>query len=132
MSEPVTSPPALNRAQRRQLRHRASVPASQPSDEAFFTEHPDRHYRIRLPVGAEYEAEFRSLGAHEYDRRRIIVSRVPGGLAMMTKVRLMPIPFLAFADETIEDRDDVLGPIFRHIMEQAGADMGMMGPARGW
>ena len=126
MSEPVMGPPALNRAQKRQLRH------LQATDEAFFAEHPDRHYRIRLPVGAEYDREFCSLGPHEYARRRIIVPRVPAGLAMMTKVRLMPIPFLAFADETIEDRDDVLAPIFRGIMEQAGADMGMVGPARGW
>ena len=50
----------------------------------------------------------------------------------MSGVKLMPIPFLAFADEEIADQDDVLGPIFRGIMEQAGADMGMLGSARGW
>lgn len=103
------------------------------SDEAFFADHPDRKYRIRLPAEAEYVAEFRSLGPHAEDRRRIIVARVPFGLAMMSGVKLMPIPFLAFADEEIADRDDVLGPIFRGIMEKAGADMGMVGrAAEGW
>jgi hypothetical protein len=108
------------------------VPDIATSDEAFFADHPDRQYRIRLPVGEEYRNEFRSLGPHEAGRRRIIVSRVPAGMAALSGVRLMPIPFLAFADEEIADRDDVLGPIFRGIMEQAGADMGMVGPARGW
>lgn len=107
-------------------------PVVDSSDESFFADHPDRRYRIRLPVEEEYEAEFRSLGGHERERRRVIVSRVPDGLAAMMGVSLMPIPFLAFADEEIADRDDVLGPIFRGIMEQAGADMGMVGPPRGW
>lgn len=122
----------MNRSEKRQLQHRTAVPVVDSSDESFFADHPDRRYRMRLPVGSEYEAEFRSLGGHDRERRRIIVSRVPDGLAAMTGVRLMPIPFLAFADEEIADRDDVLGPIFRGIMEQAGADMGMAGPARGW
>lgn len=111
---------------------RNRVPVVDSSDGSFFADHPDRQYRIRLPVGEEHEVEFRLLGAHERERRRIIVSRVPNGLAAMMGVRLMPIPFLAFADEEIADRDDVLGPIFRGIMGQAGADMGMLGPARGW
>lgn len=123
----------MNRAMSRQLSHRiGSVAAIETSDEAFFADHPDRHHRIRLPIGAEYEKEFRSLGPHQLDRRRIIVSRVPDGLGMITGVRIMPIPFLAFADEEIADRDDILAPIFRGIMEQAGADMGMPDPARGW
>ena len=109
-----------------------SLPVVEVSDEAFFADHPDRHYRIRLPARGEYRNEFRSLGPHEEGRRRIIVSRVPMGMALRFGIKLMPIPFLAFADEEIADRDDVLGPIFRGIMEQAGADMGMVGPARGW
>ena len=52
-------------------------------------------------------------------------------MAMMTGVKLMAIPFLAFADEEIADRDDVLGPVFRGIMERAGADMGVVRKARG-
>jgi hypothetical protein len=123
----------MNRAARRQVKHRTVAPAAPAdTDKAFFADHADRNYRIRLPVGSEYENEFRSLGDHEYERRRVIVSRVPIGMAAMTGVRLMPIPFLAFADEDIADRDDILGPIFRGIMEQAGADMGLIGPARGW
>jgi hypothetical protein len=35
----------------------------------------------------------------------------------------MPIPFLLFADETVEDRDDILGPIFHEIMRQAREQM---------
>ena len=122
----------MNRSQKRQLRHQTSVPEIATADEAFFADHSDRNFRIRLPVGSEHVNEFRSLGPHEEGRRRVIVSRVPFGIASMSGVKLMPIPFLAFADEEIADRDDVLGPIFRGIMEQAGADMGVLGPARGW
>jgi hypothetical protein len=122
----------MNRAHLRQLKHRATGPIALDSDAAFFADHPDRRYRIRLPAADEYRAEFDSLGDYEYDRRRVIVSLVPRGLAMMTGVKLMPIPFLAFADEEIADRDDVLGPIFRGIMEQVGADRGLEGEARGW
>jgi hypothetical protein len=101
-------------------------------DEAFFADHSDRNFRIRLPAAGEYANEFRSLGPHEEGRRRVIVSRVPFGIASMSGITLMPIPFLAFADEEIADRDDVLSPIFRGILEKAGADIGILGPARGW
>ena len=106
------------------------VPEVQSEDEAFFADHQDRMFRIRLPHGLEYLAEFRSLGPHDESRRRIIVSRVPQPQAKMFGVELMPIPFLAFADEEIADRDDILGPIFRDIMKNAGADMGMIGEGK--
>jgi hypothetical protein len=95
-------------------------------DDAWFADHQDRSYRIRVPerhprrvTETEYEHEFRSLGSHNKDRRRIIVCRNPSHLGP----RLMPIPFLLFADETVEDRDDILGPIFHEIMRQAREQM---------
>lgn len=98
------------------------------TDETWFADHPDRNFRIRVPARdrkrvseTEYEREFRSLGDHKRDRRRIIVSRNPAPYGP----RLMPIPFLLFADETVEDRDDILGPIFHEIMKQAGQQMGI-------
>lgn len=133
------------------LREREPKPvdptAIETGDEAFFSDHPDRKYRIRLPRDErEYQNEFRSLGPHQVERRRIIVARVPpnmvrftadiGGVGPMFRplreLKLMPIPFLAFADETIEDRDDVLGPIFKGIMENAGAEMGLGGRSGWW
>lgn len=106
---------------------RALKVAFERSDEGFFSDHPDRRAHIRLPYRGESEGEFWSIGDHERTRRRIILWRVPemnphfeelkkkfGG-----KVPLLKIPFLAFADETIEDRDDVLLPIVDTIMREA-------------
>jgi hypothetical protein len=101
-------------------------------DAQFFTQHPDRQARIRLPGGpapyrdkqrsvhllSESELQFRSLGPHDKSRRRILVWRVPADRGEHAN-SLMKIPFLAFADETIEDRDDVLLPILHEIMKQA-------------
>ena len=104
------------------------------TDEEFFATHPDRRCRIRLPAKQleidkqravryldECELEFRSLGPHSQNRRRIIVWRVPEGNPWYdpAKRKLLKIPFLLFADETVEDRDDVLMPILHGIMEQA-------------
>ena len=101
------------------------------TDEEFFATHPDRQARIRLPTktlvidkqrAARYEDEFRgefwSLGAHDKDRRRVLVWRVPPGNPWYDpqKRKLLPIPFLVFAEETIEDRDDVLLPILDDVM----------------
>lgn len=92
-------------------------------DEIFFSEHGDRRYRIRFPVGREYEEEFRSLGAHEKGRRRVIVMRMGGFRGRVLKARTgskcMGIPFLAFADEEISDEDGILAPIFDGIMAAA-------------
>ena len=101
-------------------------------DEQFFRQHPDRQSRIRLPGGpapfkdaqravyylSECELEFRSLGDHDKDRRRILVWRAPADHPSHPN-HLLKIPFLAFADETIEDRDDVLLPIIHQIMTDA-------------
>ena len=89
------------------------------TDEAFFAEHKDRTYRIRVPEPGEFADEFRSLGPHEKDRRRVIVKRVEWSKARMFGVKLMPIPMLAFADETIEDDDATLSPVFDGIMKEA-------------
>ncbi len=100
-------------------------------DQQFFTDHPSRRARIRLPGRephidkqrsvrylSESELQFRSLGPHDPSRRRIIVWRTPAGHPTAPN-HLLKIPFLAFADETIEDRDDVLLPIVDGIMRQA-------------
>ena len=101
-------------------------------DAQFFEQHPDRQARIRLPGGpapyrdkqrsvhmlSESELQFRSLGPHDKSRRRILVWRTPAGHPTHPNT-LLKIPFLAFADETIEDRDDILLPILNEIMKQA-------------
>ena len=66
--------------------------AADEEDVRFFFSHPDRTCHIRLPRMAteveidaqrstayvgEMEREFRTLGAHRRDRRRIILWRVP-------------------------------------------------------
>jgi hypothetical protein len=104
-------------------------------DAQFFAQHPDRRARIRLPrkeividprtrqtrVVNESEGEFWSLGEHEKDRRRILIWRVPEDNPAYhpTKRPLLKIPFLLFADETVEDRDDVLLPIIHEVMMDA-------------
>lgn len=109
------------------------------TDEEFFTTFPDRQARIRKPDLVrqrdkqrsvryldECELEFRSLGGHDRDRRRIIVWRVPPGNPFYDPRRpqLLKIPMLAFADETIEDRDDILLPIVEQIMQNARQKQG--------
>jgi hypothetical protein len=89
-------------------------------DVAWFDLHRDRQARIRLPHVGESEAEFMSLGPHVLDRRRILVRRT--GLKSLP---LMRIPFLLFADETVEDRDDILLPIIHEVMTNAAAEYGL-------
>lgn len=106
------------------------------TDEQFFATHPDRLARIRLPgrelykdrqrhvqYHSECENEFRSLGPHDSIRRRIILWRVPRDNPWYDpdKPAILKIPFLAFASETIEDRDDILLPIIHKIMTDAAA-----------
>jgi hypothetical protein len=86
------------------------------TDRQFFADHPDRKARIRLPGPDEEALEFRSLGPHSSNRRRMLVVRVPDGPHRGT---LMPIPYLLFGDETLEDRDDILLPIVFDVMIQA-------------
>jgi hypothetical protein len=72
-------------------------------------------------IVGEMEREFRTLGPHRKDRRRIILWRVPSDNPFYDprKPSILKIPFLAFADETIEDRDDILLPILHEIMMAA-------------
>lgn len=101
------------------------------SDAHFFADHPDRSAHIRRAFRGECEGEFWSLGDHDRGRRRIILWRVPEGnphYAELTrlsagKVPLFKIPFLAFADESIEDDDKVLLPIVQQLMAEAAARM---------
>jgi len=100
-------------------------------DGQWFHDHPDRQSHIREPVktlvidkqrGTRYEdecrGEFWSLGDHEKDRRRILLWKVPVDNLFYDpkKPAILKIPFLLFADETVEDRDDILGPIIHEIM----------------
>jgi hypothetical protein len=100
-------------------------------DSQFFAKHPDRKARIRLPGKTPYtdrqrsvryldecEIEFRHLGGHDVKRRRIIAYKLPGDHPTHPNY-VMKIPFLLFADETVEDRDNVLLPIVHQIMLDA-------------
>ena len=100
-------------------------------DEQFFRQHRDRRARIRLPGREPYkdqqravrylseqELAFRSLGVHDMSRRRIIAYRTPADHPTHPN-HILKIPFLLFADETVEDRDDVLLPIVHEIMKDA-------------
>ncbi len=97
----------------------------------FFKQHPDRKAHIRLPGKTRFidkqramhmldecEAEFRSLGTHDVDRRRIILSRSDHRGNLLPERKSMKIPFLLFSDETVEDRDDILLPIIFEMMAQ--------------
>jgi hypothetical protein len=97
-------------------------------DVQFFTEHPSRQARIRLPVKTphrdqqravryldECEIEFRHLGGHDPKRRRIIAYKLPADHPSHPN-HIMKIPFLAFTDETIRDDDETLIPIVHEIM----------------
>ena len=111
-------------------------------DAQFFAQHPDRYARIRMPRQVlardpkarqvryvpECEGEFWSLGQHDKSRRRIILWRVPKDNAFYDpdNPQILKIPFLAFSDETIEDRDDVLLPIVGEIMLEGAKKHGMV------
>ena len=92
------------------------------NDEKYFRHYPDRRYHIRPTYKGECAGEFWTLGPHEENRRRIILCRVDAmqePLLYNGKEVVEKIPFLAFADESIEDSDDVLFPIVRDIMADA-------------
>ena len=95
------------------------------ADEIFFRQHTDRRLHIREPIAGEYEAEFQSLGMHLVGRRRVIVLKLPRAIRRQTGVEFMPIPFLLRADETVEDRDDILGPIYDELMRAEARKIGM-------
>jgi hypothetical protein len=104
-------------------------------DGQWFSDHPDRAAHIREPrktldiekrthqtqVLIECEAEFRSLGDHNKDRRRILLWKVPKDNIFYDprKPAILKVPFLLYGDETVEDRDDILLPILHEIMTDA-------------
>lgn len=110
-------------------------------DAQFFVDHPDRRTHIRPPKPTlhhdprthevryldECEAEFRSLGLHEKNRRRIILTRVNVMGVPLEDNHVLKIPMLLFADETVEDRDDILLPIIDQIMREAGQNTSLYG-----
>ena len=101
--------------------NRALAIAFDNSDRHFFAQHPDRQAHIRLPFAGESDGEFWSLGEHNRARRRILLWRVPRDNPHYRQLKqpLLKIPFLAFADETIEDSDAVLLPLIHDIMLNA-------------
>ena len=90
-------------------------------DVNFFFQHPLRRSHIRSPFGNELWAEFQSLGDHDKNRRRVLLWRVPEDNPHYDpkKPQILKIAFLAFADETVEDTDEVILPILHEIMEKA-------------
>jgi len=103
---------------------------AQVADNIFFQEHPDRQFRIRMPAPGERLEEFRGLGGHDPERRRIIAWKVPVGSRLMEGA-ILCIPMLLFADETIEDNDTVLGPIVHELMQDAAENYGVEPPKVG-
>ena len=101
-------------------------------DKQFFAQFPQRKAHIRKPglelvkdrarstgYVDECEREFLSLGPHKRDRRRLLLWRVPpeNPYYHPDKRPLLKIPFLLFADETVEDTDEVLLPLIHEIMK---------------
>ena len=88
------------------------------ADAQFFADHPDRKTHIRPAHPGEAHAEFAALGPHDAKRRRILIWKAPDD-APIGAGQLMPVPMLAFSDETIADDDKVLLPILAKIMADA-------------
>lgn len=97
------------------------------ADTIFFEQYRDRQVRIRPPVTGEFADEFRGLGPHKADRRRILAWKVPPGSALGGGM-ILCVPFLAFADEAIRDDDATLLPILDELMRDAGIQYGMTAP----
>ena len=105
---------------------KALVVAFDNSDKMFFENHKDRQAHIRLPFQGESAGEFFALGDHQRTRRRILIWRVPRDSPYYHPVKqpILKIPFLAYADESIEDSDEVLLPIIDTIMSEAAQNQG--------
>jgi hypothetical protein len=98
---------------------RALAKLWEKADGTYFRRFPDRRYCIRNAYENECVREFWILGEHDKNRRRIILCRVDAMQEPFPDNKVLKIPFLAFADESIEDSDDVLFPIVRDIMADA-------------
>lgn len=109
-------------------------------DQQFFADHPDRWAHIRKPRPVleknmqrsvryvdEMRGEFWSLGEHDHRRRRVLLWRVPRNNPFYDPDQppILKIPFLAFADESIEDTDAVLLPIIHQLMLEAAQKQGV-------
>lgn len=100
-------------------------------DAHFFAQYPDRRARIRRPGREpfkdqqravryldEFELQYRALGPHDVNRRRIIAWRTPADHPTHPN-HILKIPFLAFSDESISDDDATLLPIVDQMMREA-------------
>lgn len=95
-------------------------------DVQFFRQNPKRQLHIRPARTGEKGEEFATLGFHLAERRHIIAWKVPqGGMGSGTIFR---IPFLKFADESIQDTDQFLLPILHQIMLDAAEEYKMKIP----
>ena len=100
-------------------------------DVIWFKQQASRQARIRSPVGREFHEAWRMLGMHDETRRRVLVWRVPHDNPgrKMVPDGLMRIPFVARADETIEDSDAVLLKVLADLMRDAGTTQPVNGIA---
>lgn len=100
---------------------RALAKLWESTDAAWFAQHRQRQAHIRNTHTAECEREFSSLGEHNRTRRRVILWRVPveNPIYDPDHPQILKIPLLAFADETIEDTDEILLPEVHRIMTEA-------------
>ena len=103
-------------------------------DARWFADHGDRQAHIRKPVKVlmadkkhhvvrymdECEMEYQSLGDHNKDRRRILLWKVPPTNPFYDpkKPAILKIPAVLYADESVEDRDDILLPFIDGIMRE--------------
>lgn len=89
-------------------------------DELWFKQHERRKTHIRKVIDDdEFKGEFASLGPHDHNRRYVLLLRIP------ETNKILPIPFLAFADEDIRDEDSTLLPIIDGIMKDEAARQGI-------
>ena len=95
--------------------------AAKLADRVWFAAHSGRKLRIRPPIGDEYREIFRTFGMHEEGRRRVIVCRLPGWQMRRHNVDFARVAMLLYADETVEDTDEVLAPILDELMREAVA-----------
>lgn len=98
-------------------------------DAQFFAQHPSRQAHIRAAREGECSGEFMSLGFHMPERRVMLIWKVPQGTPFKAG-EIMKIPFLKFADESIEDDDKVIIPLLHNIIMQAAKDMNMPIPRK--
>ncbi len=110
------------------------------TDAQFFLEHPNRKFRIRTPlkemvidkqrgshVVDECEHDFRSLGDHRRDRRRIVLCRADHRGNPLPDGKILKLPILLFADESVEDDDRVLAPLVFQLMAERDEPTHQMG-----